>query len=146
MENFSLRNKIIVMLILPIFVILLMSGETLYLKVKETKSIEKTASYIDLTLKSTKLLNFLQQEKEYSLIFVKSYGNEYKKELKKLRNSVDINKEEFLEYVNSFDTTKYSSELEEITKNIKMSLKTIKAIRDRVDNISISDDELLKLL
>ncbi|RXJ66432.1 chemotaxis protein [Halarcobacter ebronensis] len=143
MENFSLRNKIIIMLILPILVILLMSGETLYLKVKETKSIKKTSSYVDLSLKSTKLLNTLQQEKEYSLIFLKSYGKKYDKELSSLREEANKHKIELLSYLDNFDTKSYSQEFLSSTKKVVEDLKKIDEIRKKVDSIAISDDELL---
>ena len=81
MHNLSLRNKIILILTLPIIAILFLSGETLLEKLNNKKAIEKTSNYFELSLISTKLLNSLKDEREFSLLFINTSGKNYSNEL-----------------------------------------------------------------
>ena len=143
MNNLSLKSKIILILTLPILAILILSGETLYTKIQEKNSLLKTKKYVELSLISTKLLNFLQQEREYSLVYLNSYGKSYSNELKENRKNVDEKVSELKDFFNSFDSKSYSDEVTKTLQSVNKNFKDIKAIRKKIDSISLSDNELL---
>ncbi|QDF28841.1 methyl-accepting chemotaxis protein [Halarcobacter anaerophilus] len=144
MHNLSLKNKILLILTLPILAILILSGETLYKRVQEKNSLEKTKNYVHLSLVSTKLLNKLQQEREYSLIYLNSYGKNYSNELKEYRKEVDEKIKSLEKSLDNFDSKLYSQELTKNIEALKKSFKSIIKTRKKIDSLSLSDSELLK--
>jgi len=144
MNNLSLRNKIILILTLPILAIILLSGQTLIKKLNEKQALEKTNTYLEVSLLSTKLLNSLQEEREYSLLFVNSYGKKYKDELEKsiIESTKYIDKIDQL--FKGFDTKSYSTILDKKIEEIKKDFKEIKTIREKIAEISLSDDKIIE--
>lgn len=117
MHKLSLKNKIIIILALPILAILFFSGETLIKKLEEKRSIEITKNYLELSLLSTKLLNSLQDEREYSLLFVDSYGKLNTNELTKNRDITNENIKKIQKFLLGFDSNSYSKD---VTKKLKI--------------------------
>ncbi|XOB63743.1 methyl-accepting chemotaxis protein [Campylobacterota bacterium DY0563] len=143
MNNLSLKNKIILILALPILAIIFLSGQNVYEKIKEKKALEKSKEYIELSLLSSHLLKSLQEEREYSLIFINSYGKEFSKELDTIRKSSDEKIKKIKNFLSTFDFKNYSNEIEKKITDIKKDFNELKIIREKIDKISLSDSELL---
>jgi len=143
MHNLSLKNKILLILSLPILVLSILLGKTLYEKIQEKNSLDNTNNYIHLALASTNLLNYLQEEREYSLLFLNSYGKNHLNQLKDYRKKVDKRIIDLKKYLNQFDINNYSPKLNSNITLVNKKIKQINEIRKKVDNISLSDKELL---
>lgn len=143
MENISLKNKILLILTLPLVAIMILSYQTLYDKIEQKNNIDKIEKYIDLSLASSSLLNILQEEREQSLIFINSYGKSAKKSLLDYRDNVDSLISEFTHQLNSFDSKKYSKNVEKNIRGLKKDIKKLNSIREKVDKLALSDSELL---
>jgi CHASE3 domain sensor protein len=76
MNNLKLKNKIVLMLALPIFIILVLSTSSIFDKVEKESNISKTSDFIDFTIKVSNLLKDIQSEKELSIVYLDSYGRE----------------------------------------------------------------------
>lgn len=141
MNNLSLKNKILVILLLPIITIFILSSNTLYDKIKEQNSILKTKNYLNFSINSSKLLSSLQKEREFSLLFSSSYGKEYINELFSLRKKTDKKILEFKLFLKEFDNSKYSINVTKNINNLEKELKKISSIRKKIDEISLSYEE-----
>ena len=74
MNNLKLRNKIFLILVLPILAIFMLSSILIFEKVEKVLNMDKTSSYIDFTVEISKLLVNLQKERELSLSYINSYA------------------------------------------------------------------------
>nr|WP_072680269.1 nitrate- and nitrite sensing domain-containing protein [Arcobacter sp. LA11] len=142
MNNISLKNKIFLILAIPIVVIVLLSIDLIYTKIKEQNSIKKTKTYLEFSIDSNELLSKLQLERDISLIYLNSYGKEYKNELNSHRNNTKLKIKEIDKFLSSFDEQLHSQNVKKKIDLLKIELKKIDSIRMKVDNISISDDKL----
>jgi methyl-accepting chemotaxis protein len=144
MHNLSLRNKIILILTLPVIAILFLSGKTLLEKLNNKKAIEKTSNYFELSLISTKLLNNLKDEREFSLLFINSSGKNYSNELSNNIKYTNKNIEKLELFFNSFDSDLYSKKVTDNINKIKVDFKKLKEIREKINQLSLSDEAILE--
>ena len=63
MNNLRLRNKIFLILVLPILAIFMLSSILIFEKVEKVLNMNKTSSYIDFTVEISKLLVNLRKER-----------------------------------------------------------------------------------
>ena len=81
MNNLRLRNKIFLILVLPLFAIFMLSSILIFEKVEKVLNMDKTSSYIEFTDQMSKLLVNLQKERELSLYYINSYAQTKKETL-----------------------------------------------------------------
>ena len=81
MNNLKLRNKIFLILVLPILAIFMLSSILISEKVEKVLNMDKTSSYIEFTDQISKLLANLQKERELSLSYINSYAQTKKDDL-----------------------------------------------------------------
>ena len=81
MNNLKLRNKIFLILVLPILAIFMLSSILIFEKVEKVLNMDKTSSYIKFTDQMSKLLANLQKERELSLYYINSYAQTKKDDL-----------------------------------------------------------------
>lgn len=143
MNKILLKHKILMILVIPIITILLLSGYVVYNKVIEQNKTISTKNYFDFTIKSYNVLYELQKEKEYSLIFLSSYGKNYKKELSKQRGKTLKSINMLENFLLTFNLSNYSKYLTTNVSSLKLELKKIEEMKNRINILSISDEELL---
>ena len=142
MNNFSFKNKILLILFLPILTIFVLSSNILYNKMKEQSSILKTKKYLNFSIQADKLLRVLEKERALSLIFVDSYGKKYKNELIKTRITSDEKIINLKKFIKTFDKTKYSLHVSKNIDSLNEKLNRINDIRTKIDKFSLSNDKL----
>ena len=81
MNNLKLKNKILLILALPIIAILILSSSSIYDKFEKENNMTRTSNYIDFTVKTSNLLTSLQKERELSISYLDSYGKDGKVKL-----------------------------------------------------------------
>ena len=109
MNNLKLRNKIFLILVLPLFAIFMLSSILIFEKVEKVLNMDKTSSYIEFTDQMSKLLANLQKERELSLSYINSYAQTKKDDLE---NQIKVSKG----YLGTFGKN--------ATKNFKLTLKS----------------------
>ena len=142
MNNISLKNKILLILAIPIAVIILLSGTVIYEKIKEQNSNKETKAYLEFSIDSNELLSKLQLERDVSLIYLNSYGKEYKNRLISHRENTRKKIEKLDKFLLSLDNNIYSNDVAKKINLLKKELVKINYIRKKVDEISISDKKL----
>ncbi|WP_321315398.1 methyl-accepting chemotaxis protein [Halarcobacter sp.] len=143
MNNLSLKNKIKLILALPIFAIIFLSSENIYEKIKEKNNLNKSKEYIEFSLLSSNLLQSIQDEREYSLIFINTYGKKFSKDLKSVRKNTDDKINKIDNFLITFDVKQYSTNIEKKILDVKKDFGKLKEIRKKVNEIAIGNKELL---
>lgn len=69
MNNLKLRDKILLILVLPILAVFLLSSILISQKIEEVKNMNKTSSYMNFTFKVSELLSNIQRERIVHTIF-----------------------------------------------------------------------------
>ena len=128
LKNMSIKNKIKVISIIPLFFMVLFSFYIINKSYKEQLSLERTHKIISLNIKISELLHETQKERGSSAGFIGSKGNKFKDILEKQRNLTNIKIKEF--------NIIYSSVLnDEFPTNSKILLEeNIKQLND-IENI-----------
>jgi len=140
MNNLKLQNKILLILILPVLSIIVLSLNSLYSKYEEKNSMKKTQDYLEFTIRTNSFLNQLQKERSYSLYYISSYGNSYKTELKSQVTKTNLEQKNLKEFLQTFESTKYSSKLDKNLQLLQKEIKKLKGIREKVLTSQINED------
>ena len=118
MNNLKLKNKIFLILLLPLLSILLLSGAIFLNKKEEKNKIIVTKEYLYFSNIIADYIFELQKEREFANAYLNSYGKEYKNELE---NQINLTNE------------KYS-----LIKKEKISnLEELKKVRENILNLNI---------
>jgi methyl-accepting chemotaxis protein len=143
MNNLKLKNKILLILTLPIIAILILSFISINDKFEKERNMIMTSSYIDFTVKISTLLTSLQKERELTISYIDSYAKVGKTKLEKqielsnqALNSLNI----FLE---DFTIIKIDSNLLEKIDMLKNNILKIKETREKVIELKINSTEVI---
>ena len=74
MNNLKLKNKILLILLLPLITIFILSSILISTKIEKERNMARTSSYIEFTVKISTLLTSFQKERELSILYLNSYG------------------------------------------------------------------------
>ena len=143
MNNLKLKNKIFVVLILPLFTILILSFMSIWDKYKNSEKMDNSLEYLYFLEKVSSLIHDLQKERNISTLFLESYGKEFSEELKTQINKSDesINKlNEFLKNYSFFKDEEAKKRVSNFGKNIKQIQET----RQKNIDLQISKQDLEK--
>ncbi|MDZ7819104.1 MAG: methyl-accepting chemotaxis protein [Aliarcobacter sp.] len=143
MNNLKLKNKILLILALPIIAILILSLISIYDKFEKERNMTITSSYIDFTVKISDLLTSLQKERELAITYLSSYGKIGKD---KLNNQILISNNSFNEleeFLKIFKLTKTDNNLLNKINLYKNNISKIKNIRENLSELKISSNEII---
>jgi methyl-accepting chemotaxis protein len=143
MNNLKLKNKILLILTLPVIAILILSFISIYDKFEKERNMTMTSSYLDFTVKISTLLTSLQKERELTIFYIDSYAKVGKIKLEKqielsnqALNSLNI----FLE---DFTIIKIDSNLLEKIDMLKNNILKIKETRGKIIELKINSTEVI---
>ena len=111
MNNLKLRNKIFLILVLPLLAIFMLSSILIFEKVEKVLNMDKTSSYIDFTVEISKLLVNLQKERELSISYINSYAQTKKDDLENQIKLSSLSQENLDIFINNFYLIKKDSKL-----------------------------------
>ena len=143
MNNLRLKNKIILILLIPIIAILILSSNLIYDKYKKEKNMTETSSYILFTVKVSNLLTNLQKEREYFISYISSYGNENKANLENQIKISDESLDELNIFLDDFKLLKTQNNLSNKLKEFENAISNIKEFRQESLQLKISSEELI---
>ncbi|WP_024775489.1 nitrate- and nitrite sensing domain-containing protein [Aliarcobacter cibarius] len=137
MNNLKLRDKILLILVLPILAVFLLSSILISQKIEEVKNMNKTSSYMNFTFKVSELLSNIQKERELSILYLNSYGKIKNDELEKQIKITDESERKFEDFISNFDLIKKENNLLEKINIQKDSLIKIKELRTSVKELRV---------
>lgn len=143
MNNLKLKNKIVLMLALPIFIILVLSTSSIFDKVEKESNISKTSDFIDFTIKVSNLLKDIQSEKELSIVYLDSYGREKRSELEKKIISANEKQKELNNFIENFKLLNEDKNLSEKLEKYKKSINLLSQMRKDVLDLKANMNEML---
>ncbi|MFW2568835.1 methyl-accepting chemotaxis protein [Aliarcobacter butzleri] len=142
MNNLKLRNKILLILVLPILAIFMLSSVLIFEKIEKKSNMNKTSSYIDFTVKISKVLTAFQKERELSILYLNSYGKIKKDELEEQIKSSNENWKQLNDFIENFNLIKKDNNLLEKINNLKNSFDRLDEIRKNTIDLRVDIKEI----
>ena len=144
-KKMTIKQKLLFLVLLPIILIILLSGyllEDIYQNYEETN---KLNSLMSLNVKKTsKAMLEIQKERGFSVAFLANDGKKFKNELILQRKKVDKEMNELKNFINKIKLQKIEKGVyEQYQKAFKLYSK-INTIRKQVDNLKIDVLSVIK--
>jgi len=143
MNNLKLKNKIFLILLIPIVTILILSFISISNNYEKKVRMNESLEYLYFSQNISSLIHDLQKERNLATLFLESYGKKYAEDL-----TTQIKKSnENYESLNKFFEKLSFDENEESKKKLleyKQFNKLIQEIREKNQNLQISKSELNK--
>ncbi|OBT28516.1 methyl-accepting chemotaxis protein [Vibrio splendidus] len=141
LSDMSFKQKIIVLLILPILGFLWLSVSAISKGVETTSEMSSLNQLTRLSVVYSELVHELQKERGMTAGFIGSQGTQFVSELRSQRTSADSRRDQRNEYWQSADID--LPQINRLNSEISQSLNQITTIRNRVDSQSIPLSEAL---
>src|SRR5574344_1849720 len=142
MNNLKLRNKIFLILVLPILAIFMLSSILIFEKVEKVLNMDKTSSYIEFTDQISKLLANLQKERELSLSYINSYAQTKKDDLENQIKASKLAEENLDTFIKKFYLIKKESKLFDKYETFKTNISLLDEKRTSVKELSKSSKDI----
>ncbi|MGJ0330006.1 methyl-accepting chemotaxis protein [Aliarcobacter cryaerophilus] len=142
MNNLKLRNKIFLILVLPILAIFMLSSILIFEKVEKVLNMNKTSSYIEFTDQISKLLANLQKERELSLSYINSYAQTKKDDLENQIKASKLAEENLDTFIKKFYLIKKESKLFDKYETFKTNISLLDEKRTSVKELSKSSKDI----
>ena len=142
MNNLKLRNKIFLILVLPLLAIFMLSSILIFEKVEKVLNMDKTSSYIEFTDQMSKLLANLQKERELSLYYINSYAQTKKDDLENQIKASSLSQENLDIFINNFYLIKKDSKLFDKYEIFKTNISLLDEKRINIKELSKSSKDI----
>ncbi|MCT7493353.1 methyl-accepting chemotaxis protein [Aliarcobacter cryaerophilus] len=142
MNNLKLRNKIFLILVLPILAIFMLSSILIFEKAEKVLNMDKTSSYIEFTDQISKLLANLQKERELSLSYINSYAQTKKDDLENQIKASKLAEENLDSFIKKFYLIKKESKLFDKYETFKTNISLLDEKRTSVKELSKSSKDI----
>ena len=140
-ENIKISHAVILVAILPLLVVLFLASQKVIDSVEVTKKMDALQQLAELSVKMSNLVHEQQKERGATAVFLASDGREFKNKLIAQRKETDRKKEEFFQYIKSFDQNVYGIQFKDKFNYVLSNLERMPDIRAQIDSqtISLSD-------
>ncbi len=144
-KKMTIKQKLLFMVLLPIFLILFLSGYLLNNIYKNYEQTNKLYKLMYLNIKKTsKTMVDIQKERGYSVAYLANNGKKFKSELIAQRKKVDKEMYELKNYINEIKLQKIEEGIYEEYQKAFELYSHIKEIREKIDNLQISVLSVIK--
>ncbi|OCL83560.1 methyl-accepting chemotaxis protein [Arcobacter porcinus] len=137
MKNLKLRNKIFLILVLPMMAIFMFTTILVVEKLENVKDMNRTSSYINFTVEVQKFLTNLQKEREIAISYIDNYGSNKELFENQIKNSIKSQKD-LENFISKFALVKNDNNLVEKLDILKNNLEQI--VLKREDSLKLSVD------
>ncbi|MEO5358967.1 MAG: nitrate- and nitrite sensing domain-containing protein [Nitrospirota bacterium] len=137
MDNISLKNKLIILLILPLagFLYFSLTGVSdRYTMLKEMKSLHSLST---LAVKISSFVHETQKERGMTAGFIGSAGKKFSSELTTQRTKTDEKIKELDNFLQGFKSSAYGSSFQEKLNGALKNLDSLKSKRDAASSLTI---------
>ena len=143
-KNLSIKQKILLIAIVPLIILILVSSNLFYRDYKTYKVYEKAKKLIEVeAVHMPNLLIELQKERGYSTAYLANEGKKFRNELLNQHKKTDIALEKLKSYLESVNIKDLDADIYREFQNIFNMLSKVNEIRKQVLNLKI---DLLKVI
>ena len=142
-NNIKIKNKLILMLILPVAGLLYFSIYETSEQYNSVREMEKVEILSNFTIKANALVHELQKERAFTVLFIDSKGTKFFSELSAQRSETDQKISDFQIFLKDFVSKRLGVELDIATKKALNSLNNIKDRREASNSFSITTNEII---
>ncbi|MEJ2765339.1 methyl-accepting chemotaxis protein [Photobacterium sp. MCCC 1A19761] len=136
LSNFSFKQKIVVLLALPVLAFLFLSGSSISHSVSTTREMASLNQLIRLSVSYSELVHELQKERGMTAGYLGSHGSQFGDELRSQQQATDSKRNQRISDWQSADIDLH--EIQQLNDAIDQGLRDIESIRRRVETQSIS--------
>lgn len=137
-NNIKMRDKLIVMLIIPIVALLYLSIPKILNETTFSKEMKKVETLTGLTTRISTLVHELQKERAFTVMFLDSKGKRFIPELSEQRSNTDQKITDLRDFLKGFDINNYRVEFKNAMDNALNHLDNIKEKREAANEMAIS--------
>jgi methyl-accepting chemotaxis protein len=113
LSSISIKLKMALIVIIPVFVILISLGMDSYRSYNEVAILSQIQEMVSFTQKSSSLVHNLQKERGASAGFISSKGEAFSSELNSIRRDTDEKYDELKKFYSSMNKETHSSALQD---------------------------------
>jgi len=144
MKNLTIKQKILLLSIVPLTFLIVISGYLLYKEYKKYEIYSTIEKLIKIeTIYMPNLLIELQKERGYSTAYLANKGKKFKNELLNQQQKTDLALEEIKSYFNKINFKKLDEDFSKEYKYIFEKLNRLYKIRDKTLNLQIDVLEVI---
>ena len=138
LKNLSIRNKVMILVIVPVLFILFISTKLILLDYEEVEELSHLKDGIVLSTKISTLIHETQKERGMTAGFLGSKGKKFVNELPKQRELTNSKIKEIQLFLNSFNIKSLNKDINSMFILALNDLKDIDAMRTKISNQSLS--------
>ena len=144
MNNLKLKNKILLILALPIIAVLVLSSISIFENIEKENKMSKTTEYINFTVKVSEFLTQFQNERELGILYLDSYGKNKKSEFTSQINRSEEKINQLNDFIENFRLAKNDINLSNKIEKFRNELKSIDEVRKNILDLKIDKNEMIK--
>lgn len=145
MNNLKLKNKILLILALPIITILILSSISIFENIEKENKMSKTTEYINFTVKVSDFLTQFQNERELGILYLDSYGKNKKSELTSQINRSEEKINQLNDFIENFKLVKDDINLSNKIEKFRNEIKNINEVRKKNLDLKVDKNEMIKI-
>lgn len=135
-QSLSFKNKLYLMLLIPIICTIAFSGLTIWEKNQFSNSMRQIKNLATMATKISDLVHEIQKERGTTAIFMGSNGNRFSKEMAEQRKLTSQRQQEFSNFINRFDVNYYDKSLSDAIYSARASLDNLAEKRTEASSLS----------
>jgi len=143
LKKFSIKQKLILLMMIPLIVVIVLSGELAYQSYSKKVALDKIEKVVILSTKIGALVHETQKERGMTAGYLGSKGTKFVNKLPKQRENTDDKKKILLDFLSSFDKTKYDKEFQQLLSQSLEQLNRVENMRTDVTSQNISTGEAI---
>ena len=128
-NNISLKLKMALMVVVPIFVIFITLGLSSYKNYKEVQNLSNIELMVSFATKASELVHNLQKERGSSAGFISSKGEKFSSELELIRKDTDKTYKEIESYFAAMNIKDYEHELQ---SKMQTAMQNMQKLKDKL--------------
>lgn len=142
-KNMRISKAIMIAVFVPALVALFFSSEVVIGEMKTGRELSELETLTNLSVKMSALVHEQQKERGATAVFLGSKGTKFSTELAEQRKETNKKREEFRNYISSFDAKSYNPVFNKKFNALLASLQKMDGIRASVSKLSISPKDAI---
>jgi len=138
LKNFSIKQKLISLMMIPLIVVIILSAELAYESYKQKVSLDKIENVVILSTKISAFVHESQKERGMTAGYLGSKGTKFVDALPRQRENANEKRNILLSFIKSFDQSLYDKEFQQLLSKSLSQLNNIEDIRTNVNSQTIS--------
>lgn len=141
LSNVRMRNKLVLLLIVPLAGLLYFSIQGIFEKIKSSGEMDTLENLSGLAVKISELVHETQKERGASSLFLGANGAKFASELQMQMANTDKKKVELKEFLSGFNVEQFGSEIKRTLESALSYLEMLGVKRDAINSLNISVEE-----